>query len=295
MDTILIVDDEPRELDLIREMLEEGDFRYDVASSVAEVKQVIETRGRRIKAVLLDWILEGVDGVELMRWLQAHPALADVEIIVESAEFDPEYIRAGLDCGAYYYLTKPFDATQLCAIVRAAVDTCELKRSLEKRIEEGEHAVRLMTTGKFRLRTRKQAEALAVHLGSAAGDSQRVVGLLELLLNAVEHGNLEITYQEKGRLLAEERLEEEIEHRLGLAKFRDRRVEVEVERHASQLEILITDAGDGFDFRRYLEMDPERLFDAHGRGVLLAGAALDLEYIEPGNRVRARVPVEAAG
>ena len=135
MDTILIVDDEPKEISLLREMLEEGEFRYEVAASAAEARAVVETRGRRIKAVLLDWLLEGIDGVELMRWLQAHPALADVEIIVQSAEFEPGYIRAGLDCGAYYYLTKPFDTKQLCAIVRAAVKTCELKRSLEKRIE----------------------------------------------------------------------------------------------------------------------------------------------------------------
>ena len=152
--------------------------------------------------------------------------------------------------------------------------------------------MRLMTAGKFSLRTRRQAEALAVHLGAAAGDSQRVVGLLELLLNAVEHGNLEISYQEKGQLLAEGRLEEEIERRLALSRFRDRRVEVEVVRNGRQLEILITDAGAGFDFRRYMKMDTERLFDTHGRGVLLASAALELEYIEPGNRVRATLPME---
>ncbi len=294
MDTILIIDDEPRELELLREMLADGSFQFQVAGTADDARRLIDEHGDEIKAVLLDWILDGIDGVELLRWLQTHPALADVEVVVQSAEFNREYIRAGLECGAYYYLTKPFEPPQLRAIVRAAVEACELKRTLARRIEECENAVRLMTRGTFRLRTRRQAETLAVYLGSVAGDPQHGVGLLELLVNAVEHGNLEISYEEKGRLLAEDRFEQEVDRRLALPELRDRRVEVAVERRDGQLEILIADGGDGFDFRRYLEMDRDRLFDAHGRGVLLASAAFELEYLEPGNRVRVFLPLKPA-
>jgi hypothetical protein len=56
------------------------------------------------------------------------------------------------------------------------------------------------------------------------------------------------------------------------------------------LRLRIEDCGPGFDYRKYLKVDPERLFDAHGRGILPVAGALDFEYIDPGNRVRVSVP-----
>ena len=40
-------------------------------------------------------------------------------------------------------------------------------------------------------------------------------------------------------------------------------------------------------------VDPRRLFDAHGRGILLAGDALDLQYVDPGNEVRVSIELGA--
>lgn len=55
---------------------------------------------------------------------------------------------------------------------------------------------------------------------------------------------------------------------------------------------MITDEGSGFDFERYMVLDEDRLFHSHGRGVLLASAVLDIEYLPPGNRVRVVLPAD---
>ncbi len=133
-------------------------------------------------------------------------------------------------------------------------------------------------------------ELLAVHISSGCGQPDASMGLLELLVNAVEHGNLEITYEEKGRLQAERRLDEERRRRLLLPEYRDRRARVDLERVANALEITILDEGKGFDFERYLVLDKSRLFDAHGRGILLASTMLQIAYSPPGNRVKVTLP-----
>ena len=58
-----------------------------------------------------------------------------------------------------------------------------------------------------------------------------------------------------------------------------------------QLELVIEDCGSGFDYGRYLDRDPTRILDRHGRGILMASALLDLDYLHPGNQVRVIVPL----
>jgi CheY-like chemotaxis protein len=284
--TILIVDDEPGELSTLLEMLEAGQFRLETATSGREARRLIDRKGDRFHAVLLDWNLKDDDGLDLLRWIKGRPDLGDVEVVVESSAFVPENVQTGIACGAFYYLTKPFEEAQLRAILGAAVATTDLKRALAEKIAETEDSLRLLSHGTFHLRTPDEAHLLAVHLGSVCGDPQKGVGLLELMLNAIEHGNLGITYEEKGLLRARRGMREEVFRRLELPEYRDRKVEVELTRQDGAIVIEIADEGEGFDFERYLVLDEERLFHSHGRGVLLASSALDLEYVPPGNRVR---------
>ena len=58
------------------------------------------------------------------------------------------------------------------------------------------------------------------------------------------------------------------------------------------LQVLMADSGPGFDFSSYQTFDRERLFDPHGRGILLARATVDVEYFKPGNQVRATLPLQ---
>lgn len=168
--------------------------------------------------------------------------------------------------------------------IEADVSTTESAAEIPAKV------LRLIADITLRFRTLEEAAAVSSFLGSLCEDPQQEIGIHELLINAVEHGNLEITYDEKSAFLAAGRMREEIDHRLTLSRYCDRFVTVEVRLTGEGREILIKDEGPGFDFQRFQVFDPARLFHCHGRGVLLASAALSIEYLPPGNQVMVRIP-----
>ncbi len=290
MRTIVIVDNEPFEISLLQQMLEDDTYRFETATTGAEAKELLKRLGLDTTVIVLDWVMPDTDGVELLRWIKSQPFAVDLEVIVHSEEFVPENVETAIACDAYYFLTKPYDEPQLEAIVRAAVESVEQRRELERLARETRDAVRLLETGVFRFRTLDEAELLAIHLASACGQIDQSLGLRELLVNAVEHGNLGITYDQKGQLIEKGSLLDECRRRLRLPEYRDRHVEVTLERDPQSITVTIKDQGAGFDFDKYKTIEVERLFDAHGRGVLVATSMLDLNYVPPGNQVKVRLP-----
>jgi anti-sigma regulatory factor (Ser/Thr protein kinase) len=145
---------------------------------------------------------------------------------------------------------------------------------------------------RYEIRTMQEAGALASTLAAAHPDPDRVlVGLTELLVNAVEHGNLGITYREKADLLESGGLEREIERRLALPELSARRVRVTFRCDEEAMSTHIEDEGDGFDWRPFLEVDPERALDPNGHGIAIAcGVSFDeVTYHGRGNLVVAVV------
>jgi len=285
MSTVFIIDDEPAQVSALRDMLGDSQYEYEVATSGDEARELLRSRGEDADAVLLDWVLQDMDGVELLGWIKKQTELVDAEVVIQSAELVPEKIRAGIDCGAYYYLTKPYEPAQLQAIVRAAVASSQFKRTILREANEASDVLRLLDHGIFLVKTVQDAQALAARLASACNDPDKGVALFELMVNAVEHGNLGISYKHKSRLLAKGMHRTEIQRRLGLPENRDKRVTVELKRDEEHLRLTIRDCGPGFDYKKYLVVDPERLFDAHGRGILVAGSLLDVKFVDPGNEV----------
>lgn len=85
-----------------------------------------------------------------------------------------------------------------------------------------------------------------------------ISGISELLINAIEHGNLHIDYDEKSDLKKQGKWREEIEHRLQLIEFRDKTASVKFNKNGKTISITITDQGKGFDWQQYLEFNPDR-------------------------------------
>jgi hypothetical protein len=112
----------------------------------------------------------------------------------------------------------------------------------------------------------------------------------ELIVNAVEHGNLEIDFDHKSELLAGGKWQDEIERRLASREFRDRFASIELLRVGSDFTIRITDQGPGFNWRKHLDAVTAPRHMLHGRGMSLAMAAGfdSLVYDGPGNQVIVR-------
>ncbi|MGC3973850.1 MAG: response regulator [Nitrospira sp.] len=120
--------------------------------------------------------------------------------------------------------------------------------------------------------------------------------LVELIVNAVEHGSLEILYQEKHEALNTDQFETLIAERRRHPRFARRRVVVQAsyDKARRRLRYAITDEGKGFAWNSYVAT-PQQPCDSHhanGRGVFLAKAFFpDLTYNERGTEVTFTLPV----
>ena len=113
---ILVVDDDPQTLYYVRNALNEAGFEALVTGDHNELPDII--RIEQPALVLLDLMLPGTDGIELM---ERTPALADLPVIFISGYRRDETIARALDSGAADYIVKPFSPTELTARVRAAL------------------------------------------------------------------------------------------------------------------------------------------------------------------------------
>jgi hypothetical protein len=107
----------------------------------------------------------------------------------------------------------------------------------------------------------------------------------------VEHGNLELTFADKTRLMQERRLLAEVQERLERPEYRDRTAVATLLREPGGLTLTVEDEGPGFDWLPYLELAPDRAFHTHGRGIAMARALSfdEIAYAGRGNRVSAKV------
>ncbi|MEN8166694.1 MAG: response regulator [Pseudomonadota bacterium] len=293
---ILVVDDEAFNLDILGEYLEDADYAPVKVENGLAAWSLLEQDQERFEAVLLDRMMPEMDGMELLTRVKAHPTLHTLPVIMQTAKAAKQDVLDGLQAGAYYYLTKPYDEAHMLAIVNTALADFRRYRSLREETRQTARTLSLMQKGRFRFRTLREGRNLAMLLANASHQAEKVVtGLSELMVNAVEHGNLGIGYEEKSRLNAQGSWEREVERRLALPENAEKQVVVSFERTHEGVQSLIQDQGAGFAWKEYLEFSPERLFDTHGRGIAMANSlSFDrLEYQGNGNRVVATIATKS--
>ena len=155
---ILVVDDDPRTLRYVRDTLTKAGFTPLVTGDPEEALSLFETD--RPKLVLLDLMLPGDDGIELMKRFLV---IAEVPVIFLSGYDRDETIARAFDLGASDYVVKPFSSTELLARIRAALRRQERPKQAEPfvagelMIHYGERRVTLggdevqLTTTEYRL------------------------------------------------------------------------------------------------------------------------------------------------
>jgi len=299
---VLIVEDNDADRALLEAHLGNDGFDTDSAGDGVDGWAMLDANPDRYDLVLLDRTMPRMDGMALLRKIKGDHRFLILPVIFQSALVSREEVIEGIKAGAYYYLTKPYDAEMLLSVVRTAAADSAAARDLQNRVKRGMQVLQLLEEAHFTYRTIEEARGLAAVLARACPDAEAtVIGLTELLVNAVEHGNLGITYDDKSALLANGVWMEEVARRLELPENRAKRVDVEFSRGDDELRFTIRDRGNGFEWTRYLEIDPRRAFDRHGRGIIMARhvSFSSIEYRGTGSEVvatvRCDVPVAAAG
>lgn len=292
--TVLVVDDDPLGIEMIEEHLGQAHCRVITAGDGEEAWTQLQRLVPHPDVVLTDRIMPRLSGLELLQRIKGDADLAAIPVIMVTSAADREDVIEGIDAGAYYYLTKPVDRDILLSMVRAAVSDYSRFKELQREVRSDAGTLVLLEQAVFRFRTPDEGTNLGTFLAKACPDPRRVVlGLSELLVNAIEHGNLEISYGEKTELTRSSRLQQEIRARLDQVRYRDRRAHVRFERGDDEIIITIRDEGPGFDPTPYLRIDPQRVFDSHGRGIAIAKLMSfdSLEYRNGGREVEGRLVV----
>ena len=287
---VLVVDDEPIGREMMAENLTYEGYLVVEADSGEAAWDLIDAEPARFHVILLDRLMPDMDGIDVLRRMKARPETMHLPVIMQTGMTADSEVLEGLKAGAYYYLTKPFAADTLLAIVAAAARDYYSRQALAEEVKRQGNVLSCLAEARFIFRTPQEARDLATLLANTAPDPGRIVlGLSELMLNAIEHGNLDIGYDRKTALIENGSLENEIERLLNSAEFSNRHAEVRVRRSDGELSFRIRDQGAGFNWQGYLEMSPERAFDTHGRGIAMARMLSfeRVEYAAQGNEVEA--------
>ncbi|MEP5569980.1 MAG: phosphate regulon transcriptional regulator PhoB [Halioglobus sp.] len=115
--TVLIVDDERAIRDMLRMALETAKFRCIEAENIRDAHALVVDE--RPNIILLDWMLPGGNGLELLRRIKRDQSTDSIPVIMLTAKTTEDNLIQGLDVGADDYITKPFAPRELIARIRA--------------------------------------------------------------------------------------------------------------------------------------------------------------------------------
>jgi hypothetical protein len=152
--------------------------------------------------------------------------------------------------------------------------------------------MRMLRHLELECRTRDEVEGIAdVIAGLLPDPLVGRLGMVELLLNAIEHGNLEIGAGLKAQLLRERRFDDELAARLASPPYSTRSVRIVVELEYPVVDIEIHDDGPGFAWRHALAAELDASDRPSGRGIAIISRTCfpGLQYRDPGNVAVIRV------
>ncbi len=289
MTTILVVDDSAMDRRIAGGFLEKDlDCQVLYAEDGAAALKSVEEHLPDV--VVTDMVMPNLDGLQLVEAMKRDFPL--IPVIIMTAVGTEETAVQALKRGAASYVTKQRSAQDLLEtvrmVLRAADDERNVSRLLVHRTQQAEFKFVLENELPLLAAsvTYMQQTMHAMGLFDEAGRLQIGVALEEVLLNAMFHGNLELssslreadkpTYHEMARGRAQE------------TPYRERRIFVDASFSPNGAEFKIRDQGPGFDPKTLPDpTDPANLHQVSGRGLLLIHAFMDaVTFNDTGNEVR---------
>jgi len=113
---VLVIDDEPALVDLVRTWLESKD--YEVISAYNGIEGLREAIGKEPAVVILDLMMPGMDGFEVLTRLRREPKTRETPVIILTAKRDTECLFRAKELGSTDYMMKPFSLRDLLKLVR---------------------------------------------------------------------------------------------------------------------------------------------------------------------------------
>ena len=286
MAKVLVVDDSAVDRLLAGKFLEEAGFTAVYANNGREA---LESLKRELPdLVLTDLQMPELDGLELVQEIRARHPL--IPVILMTAHGSEEIAVTALKSGAASYVPKKKLARNLGQTVATVLDVAKVKREQQRVFDyltqtESRFVLSNEDAGIQRLVGFLQDNLRQVNLCEETELVRVGTALHEALVNAVEHGNLELSSElresddDRYRKLADERSQQ--------SPYKDRQVRVTARITPSQVTYVISDDGPGFDPSTLPDpTDPANLEKVSGRGLLLIRLFMDeVTFNQTGNEV----------
>lgn len=295
-ETVLVVDDDPVTLECLGETVKLLGLNVLVASDGAEALKLFDHHQPDL--VVTDIRMPNMDGLALTQQLKFRRP--DCPVIIVTGYGDESTAVAALKAGACDYLHKPFQISELkntldraLSLIRAGGLEAQSLRSLGKLTWSFELENDLENLGGI---LTVMLRPVDVWLPESAQLHVRM-GLQELLINAIEHGNLGISAVEKQEALMNDTYDALLDSRRHLPINAARRVTVWMENdpHHRTFACRICDEGEGFDWEPLLSGNGDTIpaLAGSGRGIFLVKTLIPhIKYFGRGNEVRLEIQYE---
>lgn len=238
--------------------------------------------------VIMDLFLPDQEGMTLVKQIRERRPTCPVVLLIDAGHDDST--MEGLRAGALDYMQQPIQEEAFAQVLQRAIHSLPASVDDAPGVERLEYVlvmgpdpnyVESTVTWLIQGTAMGLMEARQLHLRAA---------LQELVMNAVEHGCLELRYRDKIEAMAKDQYDALIQQRRQDVRFRDRRVTIRAiyDKRQQTLTYQIADDGKGFNWksRGNLRLDACPTGDASGRGIFLTQSFFpDLRYNDKGNEV----------
>ncbi len=202
-----------------------------------------------------------------------------------------------LSMGADYILSPNVSQSRLKQLIVSVSSRYDQIVQIKRKVEWRRAGQIHVKEGMFNFSSRREAQALAAILSVTCSDPLLAsIGLMELMVNAVEHGCLSIGRVRKAELVECGDLSTEMHVRSSMSIYRDMQATIQFVRRSGYVEFTITDPGEGFDYLQELEMYKENHTEKSGRGIFMATRIFSsLKYDGKGNKLIATMDIASQG
>ncbi|HBE01630.1 MAG: hypothetical protein A2096_16535 [Spirochaetes bacterium GWF1_41_5] len=288
---IAIIDDDENLLEDLAVFLQQSGFTVHTYSRGDDALAAIKEKPDRFAALAADRVMHDLGGLELMRKIRECFISWPVPVIIMTGcNCSKKEIITAMNQGAYFCITKPFAPSDLAVLLNSAI-----MRSEHLQVRKNENAGILGTCdlGCFTIKNFSEAWDFSSTIAALCADPEAaVIAASELLINAIEHGNLGLSYEDKTRLLLGDQYEKAIYRLLNSKEHRQKSVRVTLRKLNGFVQLLIRDQGKGFDYHKYLDPDFFRNDHLHGRGIAMAAMHSTVAYHKEGSEVMIELPAK---